>query len=94
MDQPWQDLAHSIRAALYLTLGAEKMLSLHVIASSQQFDPNDLISVEGEIPDELKIERVDLNRLSLDWHEPRETSVRELGDDWIHAAKTVALLVP
>jgi RES domain-containing protein len=56
--------------------------------------PKDLVSIEGEIPDELKIERLDLKGLPRAWHEPRETLTRRFGDDWIQTAKTVALLVP
>ena len=59
-----------------------------------KMQPNDLVSIEGEIPDEVKIERVDLNRLPRDWHDPRETQARRFGDNWIRGAKTVALLVP
>ena len=56
--------------------------------------PNDLVSIEGEIPDELQIGRMDLNVLPADWHETRDESLRRFGDEWIQAGATVALLVP
>src|SRR6202008_2063637 len=56
--------------------------------------PNDLVSIEGEIPDALEITRVDLRVLPKQWSETREESLRHVGDDWIHDGLTVALLVP
>ena len=79
-----------VYASTSLALAATETF-VHLQAKTQ---PADLVSIEGEIPEELKIERVDLNPLPGDWHEPRETSVRRFGDDWIRAAKSVALLVP
>src|SRR5215831_556796 len=79
-----------VYASTSLALAAtETFVHLH-----PKTQPNDLVSIEGEIPDKVKIDRVDLSRLPRDWHEPRETLARRFGDDWIHAAKTVALLVP
>src|SRR6266852_124103 len=56
--------------------------------------PTDLVSIEGEVPDKLEVGRIELNRLPPSWQQPRETSLRHFGDDWIRAAQTVALLVP
>lgn len=56
--------------------------------------PNDLASIEGEIPGELEIGRLDLKDLPSNWHETRDESLRHFGDEWIRAGKTVALLVP
>ena len=79
-----------VYASTSLALAATETF-VHIHPKTQ---PNDLVSIEGEIPDEIKIEPLDLNRLPRDWREPRETSVRRFGDDWIRAAKNVALLVP
>ncbi|HYW69510.1 MAG TPA: RES family NAD+ phosphorylase [Pyrinomonadaceae bacterium] len=79
-----------IYASTSLALAATEIF-VHLHPKTQ---PNDLVSIEGQIPDELKIDRVDLHRLPRDWHEPRETSPREFADDWIRNGKTVALLVP
>src|SRR5262249_9893532 len=79
-----------VYASTSLALAAtETFVHLH-----PKTQPNDLVSIKGEVPDELKFEKLDLNRLPADWHEPREVSVRHFGDHWIRAAKTVALLVP
>jgi RES domain-containing protein len=56
--------------------------------------PNDLVSIEGEIPDELEIGRLDTKGLLARWYETRDESLRRFGDDWIRAGRTVALLVP
>jgi RES domain-containing protein len=56
--------------------------------------PRDLVSIEGEIPDGLEIERLDLQRLPANWHRMRDDSLHRFGDGWVQAARTVALLVP
>jgi RES domain-containing protein len=56
--------------------------------------PNDLVSIAGEIPDELEIGRLDTKRLPARWYETRDESLRQFGDRWIRAGRTVALLVP
>ncbi len=56
--------------------------------------PNDFVSIEGDIPDELEIGRLDAKELSVRWYETRDESLRLFGDDWIRAGRTVALLVP
>ena len=79
-----------VYASTSLALAAtETFVHLH-----PKTQPNDLVSIEGEIPDGLKIERIDLKSLPTDWHEPREMSLRRFGDDWIRVGKSVALLAP
>ena len=56
--------------------------------------PNDLVSIEGEIPEELEIARLDTKQLPARWYETRDQSLRRFGDEWIRAGRTVALLVP
>ncbi len=56
--------------------------------------PRDLVSIEGEIPDELEIGRFNLETLPATWHKTRDESWHHFGDDWVHAGQTVALLVP
>ena len=56
--------------------------------------PNDLVSIEGEIPDEIKIGRLDPKALPRRWYATRDESLRRFGDEWIRADKTVALVVP
>jgi RES domain-containing protein len=59
-----------------------------------RLQPEDLVSIEGEIPEALEIERVSLEALPSYWHKSRDESLRRFGDEWIHAGRTVALLVP
>jgi RES domain-containing protein len=56
--------------------------------------PNDLVSIEGEIPDDLETARLDPNALPADWSETRDESLRRFGDQRIRAGQTAALLVP
>jgi RES domain-containing protein len=58
-----------------------------------RLQPNDLVSIEGEIPEALEIERVSLEALPPYWHKSRDESLRRFGDAWIHAGRTLALLV-
>ena len=56
--------------------------------------PEDLVSIEGEIPEGLEIERLSLEALPLHWRRSRDESLGRFGDEWIRAGQTVALLVP
>jgi RES domain-containing protein len=56
--------------------------------------PDDLVSIEAEIPDDVANERLDLKSLPRKWHELRDESLRAFGDRWIIANQTVALHVP
>src|SRR5882672_351283 len=41
--------------------------------------PTDLVSIAGEIPDTIEIERIDLKRLPANWRETRGESLRRFG---------------
>ena len=56
--------------------------------------PDDLVSIEGEIPDELQVARLDVQVLPPHWHETRDESLRRFGDEWVRMGQTVGLLVP
>jgi len=56
--------------------------------------PNDLVSIEGEIPRQLEISRLDPKLLSPNWFKTRDESIRRFGDRWVRAGQTVAFLVP
>ena len=59
-----------------------------------RLQPKDFLSIEGEIPEALEIERVRLEALPPYWRKSRDESLRRFGDEWIHAGRTVAMLVP
>jgi len=73
-------------------------LALAAIETFVNLEPNlrpaDLISIEGEIPDDLDIGGLDPKTLPAGWHETRDESLRRFGDNWIRDGQSVALLVP
>lgn len=77
---------------------ASTSLALAAVETFVNLEPNlrptDLVSIEGEIPDALEIARVDLKALPANWRESRDESLRRVGDGWIRAGRTAALLVP
>ena len=77
---------------------ASSSLSLAAVETFVNLEPNlrpdDLVSIEGQIPDGLATERVDLNSLPRKWYALREDSLRSIGDLWIRGGKTVTLHVP
>ena len=56
--------------------------------------PDDLVSIEAQIPDEIATERLDLKSLPRKWHELRGESLSAFGDGWIRAGHSIALHVP
>lgn len=58
------------------------------------FRPADLVSIEGKIPEEVPVRRLDPKVLPPHWHSTRDESLRRFGDDWTRIGETVALLVP
>lgn len=56
--------------------------------------PDDLVSIEGEMPDSVEVDRVSIASLPKNWYRGRDEELRSVGDDWVRAARTVALLVP
>jgi RES domain-containing protein len=77
---------------------ASTSLALAAIETFVNLEPNlqpdDLVSIVGEIPDALGIGRLDPKTLPRTWYETRDESLRHFGDEWIPAGETVALLVP
>lgn len=77
---------------------ASTSLALAAVETFVNLEPNlqprDLVSIEGEISEQLEIGRLDQKALPLDWHKTRDESLRRFGDEWIRAGQTIALLVP
>jgi RES domain-containing protein len=77
---------------------ASTSLALAAVETFVNLEPNlqpkDLVSVEGEIPEEVEIAQLDENLLPGNWYHTRGESLRSFGDEWIRAGKTVALVVP
>lgn len=77
---------------------ASTSLALAAVETFVNLEPNlrppDLVFIEGEIPGELEIEKLDLKTLPAHWYKTRDESLRVHGDKWIGANRSVALLVP
>jgi RES domain-containing protein len=77
---------------------ASTSLALTAVETFINLEPNlqptDLVSIEGEIPDDVAITQLDLATLPPKWYATRDESLRRFGDEWVHAGQTVALLVP
>jgi RES domain-containing protein len=77
---------------------ASTSLALAAVETFVNLEPKlrsaDLVFVEGEIPDALKVGRLDPKSLPAGWHESRDESLRGFGDDWINDGQSAALLVP
>jgi len=73
-------------------------LALAVVETFVNLEPNlrpdDLVSIQAELPDSIVTERVDVKSLPANWHKSRGESLRRFGDEWFRAQKTVALHVP
>lgn len=77
---------------------ASSSLALAAVESFVNLEPKlrppDLVSIEGEITENLEIARLDLRDLPAKWYATRDESLRSFGDTWIKGGRTVALLVP
>src|SRR5579863_7416641 len=64
---------------------ASTSLALAAVETFVNLEPNlqpkDLVSIEGEIPDELKVGRLDRRSRPPTWHETRDESLRRFGDE-------------
>src|SRR5271165_7120932 len=73
-------------------------LALAVIETFVNLEPNlrpdDLVSIQAELPDSLATERLDVKSLLANWHKSRGESLRHFGDEWLRGHKTVGLYVP
>lgn len=77
---------------------ASTSLALAAVETFVNLEPNlqprDLVSIEGEMSEEIETGRLDQKTLPRDWPKTRDESLRHFGDEWIRAGQTVALLVP
>jgi len=77
---------------------ASTSLALAAVETFIHLEPNlmpeDLISIQGEIPDAVRISRLDPKTLPVRWRETRDESLRRFGDEWIRGGESAALLVP
>ena len=73
-------------------------LALAVVETFVHLEPNlrpdDLVSIQAELPDGVASERLEVRSLPANWHKLRGEALRHFGDEWCRAQKTVALQVP
>src|SRR5450756_809146 len=84
--------SHGVRVVYASTSGALAAVETFVNLEPN-LRPKDLVSIEGDSPDTIEIGKVALENLPADWYESRDEALREVGDEWVRAGKTVALLV-
>lgn len=77
---------------------ASTSLALAALETFVNLEPNlrpyDLVSIDGEIADALRVKHLDAKLLPANWHRGGNESLRRLGDEWVHRGDSVALLVP
>lgn len=57
--------------------------------------PEDYVMLEIEIPDSVKVEELDVSRLSGDWNDfPHPDETKELGDEFFRSGRGCILKVP
>jgi RES domain-containing protein len=77
---------------------ASTSLALAAVETFVNLEPNlrpaDLVSIEGNIPDTVAVDRLDPAILPAAWYESRDESLRQFGDEWIRRGETAVLLAP
>lgn len=56
--------------------------------------PDDLVSIRIEVPEELKMDRVEVKDLPKDWRRMDSDQLREIGSAWAISRRSAALEVP
>jgi RES domain-containing protein len=56
--------------------------------------PDDLVSAQARIPDELRRDKIAIEELPSGWRRIDNRELRQLGTDWARSKKSVALEVP
>ena len=83
------------RRVTYAT-GALSLAALEVLVhTDKSMLPADLVRLEIDVPDKLKLTRIDVKSLPRDWRMyPAPAELQRLGDDWLSTGPTAVLQVP
>jgi RES domain-containing protein len=77
---------------------ASTSLALAAVETFVNLEPNlrpkDLVAIEGDIPDGLKMGTLDPHDFPARWRETRDETLHRFGDEWIRTKHSVALRVP
>jgi RES domain-containing protein len=77
---------------------ASTSLALAAVETFVNLEPNlqpsDLVSIEGEIPDDLEVAQLDPAALPKNWSASRDESLRRFGDAWVRDGRAAVMRVP
>ena len=87
---------HTKGRRVVYTSGSLSLAALELMVHvDREMLPSDLIQLEIDVPDKLKIRRVAVSALPRKWRSyPAPAALRRLGDDWLAAGSTAVLQVP
>jgi RES domain-containing protein len=73
-------------------------LSLAVLELLVHIDPGeiptDLVALTIDVPDDIRVETLDVGSLPADWRAPEHEACRRAGDAWLASLRTMVLRVP
>ena len=74
-------------------------LSLAALETFVQLDsdlmPDELVAIAATIPEKLKITKIKLTNLPLNWRDyPAPDAIKQIGMDWIASQESAVLVVP
>jgi len=87
---------HTKGQRVFYTSGSLALAALELLVHvDRDMLPSDLIQIEIDVPDKLRILRTDVSVLPKNWQSyPSPAALRRLGDDWLTAESTPVLQVP
>lgn len=82
-------------AIVYLSTSLELAALEYLVHLDVSMVPNDLVSVEVEVPEQVSRGRVELATLPADWNRASDhPTCVDMGDDWVRRGKSCLLFVP
>ena len=87
---------HNRGQRIVYTSGSLALAALELLVHTDRaMLPPDLIQLELQLPDRLKIRKIDVRSLPRNWRSyPSPATLRKLGDDWLASGSTPVLQVP
>ena len=87
---------HSRGQRVVYTTGSLALAALEILVhAGREMLPPDLVQIELQLPDRMKIRKIDIRSLPRNWRSyPSPSALRKLGDDWLESGSTPILRVP
>lgn len=87
---------HTRENRIFFTAGSLSLAALEVLVHADRDTlPSDLVQLEIDVPDDLKISRAEIKDLPGDWNSyPGPVDLQRRGDEWLLAGLTPVLQVP